>query len=224
EEPEPRDQLVRPAALLENRTDREPAHDRAALREGDHGARTRAEPREALAVHQSFVERASGLREADDMTLSDLGEDPWRLALLDNRWGSRNAFADPRMRESRLAGTISHPPDGGPLPHHVLDDAPEPGLDVPVYLRGGAGRQHCREIRKEGLEPQALGEAPLGAATRDPLHQQHPDQPALDDQQADRPDDVPPVELPQGRLMKSHDASRGQAPTIDPPATEHTIV
>ena len=37
---------------------------------------------------------------------------------------------------------------------------------------------------------------------------------------ADRPDDVPSVALPQGRLVEQHDASGGQAPTIDPPALE----
>ena len=106
------------------------------------------------------------------------------------------------MREPGLVGTILQRPDGGPVHPEVLDDAPEPGLDLPVYLRGGAGRQHCREVREEGLEPQTLGEAPLGATALGTLHQQDADEPALDEEQADRRDDVPPVELPQGRLMK----------------------
>ena len=98
EETEPRNQLVGPAALLENRTDRQAADHRAALDEGDHGGRPRAEPCEALAVDQGLVGQVSGLREADDMTLTELGEDPWRLALLDNRAGEAE-----RPRESTNA-------------------------------------------------------------------------------------------------------------------------
>ena len=158
------------------------------------------------------------------MALPERGEDSWCFALLDNRWGSRNTFADPRMRDSGLAGTIVQRPEGGAVHAQVLDDVPEPGLDLPVYLPDGAGRQHRREVREEGLEPQPLGEAPLGAATLSPLHEQDTDEPTLDDEQADRPDDVPPVDLPQGRLMKQHDASGGQAPPIDPPALEHAGV
>ena len=203
EEPEPRDQLVGPAALLEHRTDREAADHRAALDEGDHGARPRAEPCEALAVDQGLVGRSAGLREADDMTLSELGEDPGRPRSPGEPCGGAGtpsrihecvSRASPDRSSSAQMVARSTP--------EVLDDAPEPDLDLPVYLPDGAGRQHCREVGEERLESQPLGEAPLGAAALSPLHQQDADEPALDEERADRRDDVPSVELPQGRLMK----------------------
>ena len=56
------------------------------------------------------------------------------------------------------------------------------------------------------------------------LDQQGADEPALDEHDTDRPDDVPSIALPQGRLLEQHDAPGGQAPTIDPPALERAGV
>src|SRR4029453_15710432 len=202
EETEPRDQLVGPAALLENRTDGQNTDHRAVLHEGDHGGRPHAEPCEALAVDRGFVGRICGLRDTDDMPLTELGEDPWRLALTDRPRERRNALTDPRMREPGLIGTILQRPDGGPVHPQVLDDALEPRLDLAVYLHGGTGQEQGGEVRKEGLKPQTFGEALLGAAALGTLHQQDSDEPALDEEQTDGRDDVPSVELPEGRLMK----------------------
>src|SRR4029453_18758310 len=202
EETEPRDQLVGPAPLLENRTAGQPADHRAALDEGDHSGRPHAEPCEALAVDRGFVGRICGLGDTDHLPLTELGEDPWHLALPDSPRERRNAATDPRMREPDRIGTILQRPDGGPVRAQVLDDALEPRLDLAVYLRGGTGQEHGGEVRKEGLKPQTFGEALLGAAALGTLHQQDSDEPALDEEQTDGRDDVPSVELPEGRLMK----------------------
>ena len=61
EQTEPRNHLVRPAALRKNRTDRQAADHRAAVDEGDRSGRPRAEPCEA-------PHGRSGPRRADSRT------------------------------------------------------------------------------------------------------------------------------------------------------------
>jgi hypothetical protein len=64
----------------------------------------------------------------------------------------------------------------------------------------------------------------LGAAAPGTLHQQDSDEPTLDDEQADRSDNVAPVELPQGWLPEHDDTPGGQESTIDPPSLDLPIV
>jgi hypothetical protein len=59
------------------------------------------------------------------MALAKLGEDPWDFAFVENRWGDRNAFATPRMREPDLTnGAILQHPNRGPVHPEILDDSP----------------------------------------------------------------------------------------------------
>ena len=84
-----------------------------------------------------------------------------------------------------------------------------PRLDLPVDLP--AGQDDSLVERSDRRVSNRRRSARLRWARRRwaPLHQQDADEPALDEERADRRDDVPSVELPQGRLDETARRFRG---------------
>src|SRR5262245_51676376 len=90
-----------------------------------------------LAVDRSLVREVSGPREANDATLTELGENPGYVVFPDLRGPRRMIAPGPGVREPELSVPGLEGPDGSPVDTQDLHQAPERGPDLLVgVLRG----------------------------------------------------------------------------------------
>ena len=164
--------------------------------------------------------RSARRRESDDVPLAKLGHDPRRPAAPDHLAEGRHPLSRPGVCGPYLVGRDGERAHGRPVGIQVLHQAPEPGVDLSVHLRHGAGGEHGGQVGEERLEAQTLGEGAPDPPAQGAVHEEGGDQRALEEEQYGGSDDQPPVSLPGGRLLEQDDASGRKAPLVEPPVME----
>ena len=221
QKPEAPRQEIRPPAPLAGGADHETSeHGPAAAAERDHGDRPGAEVPERLAVDDGLIGQIGQPRQMDHVTLPEPRGEPGALDRPDHRRAGRHAIASPRLREPGLVAPLIQRPHRGPVDTEALPDQLESLPDGFLGLSGSARREPGREVGEERLEPQALGQALLGPAALGPMHEQSPDEPALEQQRGEAAQHDAPVLLPQRGRPEADDALRGQPAHVESPALD----